>query len=127
MFASTSLELQVMRMLAMAPTLIVMLVGVILAIRRLPAYPRSCWAILAALAFSGFNMLGVPVLMTTFLQMTGGFNSTSDLQLRTFILTLPHSLIAAVSWGLILFAVFDRPSPPKFLVEDDLDRDTLDK
>jgi hypothetical protein len=119
-------QLQLVRMIAMTPMLIVMFVGALLALRRLPMQPRSAWALLAALALNVFDRLGMPVLILQLLEFFGNFRSTPELWLRTLLFTLPQALVAAATWGLVLFAVFDRPAPPKFLREDDLDRDLLD-
>lgn len=127
MLSDTQIQLQAVRAIAMAPAFAVMLVGLIFAIRKMHLYPRSCWAILGALAISTFNMLGMPFLMWALMKMTGGFASTTDLMLRNLLWTLPHGLLAAGSWGLVLFAVFDRPDPPKFLHDEEGDRDVLDR
>ena len=116
--SNSQLEFHAVRTIAMLPALLVMLVGVILALRKMPVHPRACWAILAALALNAFNVLGLPFLMAIVMQMTGGFATTNDLLLRNLLWTLPYGVLGAVSWGLILFAVFDRPDPPKFLKED---------
>jgi hypothetical protein len=120
-------QLQLVRMMAMTPMMLVMLAGVILAIRRLPQQPRSCWALIAALGLSAFNSLGMPVLTQFLMVSLGTFRSTQELWLRTLIFTLPTALVGAVSWGLILFAVFDGRVSLKFLPEHDPDRDLLDK
>ena len=121
--SDSQMQIYAIRTLAMTPMLVVMLIGVIIAIRKLPLHPRSCWAILAAMALSGFSNVGLPVLMGFLLQITGGFSSTKDLLVRNFFWTLPQAILATTSWGLILFAVFDRPDPPKFLHEDDFQSD----
>jgi hypothetical protein len=41
---------------------------------------------------------------------------------------LPDSLLTALIWGLVFFAVYDRPALPKFLVEDaETDEETGDR
>jgi hypothetical protein len=120
----------VMRYMAMAPMLLVMGVGLVLALRNLPKFPRPCWVLLAALALDGFSQLAMPTIMQTIVSMYGGWSNPPGSQshhLLTFVYTLPGSLINAVVWGLVLFAIFDRPPPPKFLREDDPDRDILDR
>jgi hypothetical protein len=126
MYRGGDFELQLIRMVGLAPMLLTMLAGMILAIRRIPSEPRTSWALIAALAVSSFNLLGLPVLLQAAMQLAGGIQSTDDLRLRTLLFTLPHSLVGAVAWGLILFAVFAHAPPPKFLREDDPDRDLLD-
>ena len=125
--SNSQLEFHAVRTIAMLPALLVMLVGVILALRKISVHPRACWAILAALALNAFNILGLPFLMSIVMQITGGFATTNDLLLRNLLWTLPYGLAGAVSWGLILFAVFDRPDPPKFLHEDDFPSDAPER
>lgn len=113
--------------MALTPMLLVVLAGTTLAIRRLPKYPRPCWLILAALAIDAFSSLALPVAMqyvTSLLSMNTGVQNHV---MMAFLWTLPYSLISALVWGMVLFAVFDRPDSPKFLKEDDLERDILDR
>lgn len=123
------LEYQIARLMALAPQLLVMVVGVVVALKRLPRHPRPCWLILAALALDGIANLGLPIVMQSIMQLLS-FNNLNPPQNRvvwSFFWTLPYSLVNALTWGLILFAVFDRPNPPKFLKEHDPDRDILDR
>lgn len=127
--SSMDLEYQIARLMALAPQLLVMVVGVVVALKRLPKHPRPCWLILAALALDGIANLGLPIVMQSVMQLLS-FNNLNSPQNRvvwSFFWTLPYSLVNAMTWGLILFAVFDRADPPKFLKENDPDRDILDR
>lgn len=124
------LEYQIARLMALTPQFLVMVIGVIVALKRLPKHPRPCWLILAALALDGIANLGLPIVMQSVMQLLSLNNNLNSPQNRivwSFFWTLPYSLLNAVTWALVLFAVFDRPDPPKFLKEDDLDRDILDR
>lgn len=127
MMSNSSLEMYVYRFIGTGPTLAVLVVGVILALRNLQRHPRPCWFLLAALALTGFNSLGMPIIMQTVMQMMGGMSGSGNHGLIMLFYSLPYSCLSAVSWGLVLFAIFDRPDRPKFLKEDDLERDILDR
>jgi|GEM_PF-7006759 len=127
MSRSVDFEMYVIRVIAMSPMLLVMLVGVVIAIKRLPRHPRASWALIAALVLAGFNTLILPLAMQMFFQAFNSFQSTNELWLRTLIFTIPPMIVGSISWGLIFFAVFDRPEMTKFLSEDDPDRDVLDR
>jgi hypothetical protein len=115
---SIDVQLQMIRIAAMTPMLLVMFAGLILAIRKLPQQSRSCWALIVATVLAAFHLLGLPVLMNAVLFYAGvNFANTRELWLRTVLFTLPQALVGALYWGLILFAIFDRPAPPKFLEE----------
>lgn len=123
------IEVQLARLFALTPQFLVMLAGLVIAIRRLPKHPRPCWLILAAIALDGMTNLGLPILMQSVMQLftMNNIDPTTNQMAWVFFWTLPYSVVNAVSWCLILFAVFDRPDPPKFLQEDDRDRDVLDR
>lgn len=123
-------EGQIGRLIGLTPNFAVLLVGVILALKRLPKFPRPCWFLLAALLLDGFANLALPAFMQqvmSFISMNG-YNFRGENQMLWMILwTVPYSLVSAVIWGLVLFAVFDRPDPPKFLVEDGLEQIDQDR
>lgn len=123
---NTEFDYHVARIMALGPSLLVILVGVVLSLRNLPKYPRPCWVLLLALAIDGLSNLGLPIVMQTIMQVLSLNNPGQNHVLWTVLWTLPYSVVNAVIWCLVLFAVFDRPPQPKFLVEDDPDRDILD-
>lgn len=123
-------EGQIGRLIGLTPNFAVLLVGVILALKRFPKYPRPCWFLLAALLLDGFASLALPTVVVQINDFFFVFTNNSvgqESMLRFLILTLPYSLVSAVIWGLVLFAVFDRPDPPKFLVEDGLEQIDQDR
>ena len=93
---------------------------------RLPRHPRASWALIAATVLAVFNDVGMPIFMNLMMSSFSTFRSTSELWLRTIIFTVPQAILGAVTWGLVLFAIFDRPQQPKFLRNEDPDRDILD-
>ena len=119
MTSGMDFQLYLVRMMALAPVWLVLFVGVILAIQRIPQAPRSSWTIIAAIGLNIINIAGLSVVMNLAMTPFRSFNSSHELWLRMLIYTLPQAVVSAISWGLILFAVFDRPVPPRFLEEDE--------
>lgn len=115
-----------LRALAMIPTGFILLIGIIFAIQRYGQHPVSSKALLAAMGLFGFHQFGLPVALE-YIEHYFWLPSFFDGSLGDFLFELPGAIVLAIFWSLILFAVFDRPPPPKFLVEDDLGRDILDK
>lgn len=111
-------QLQLVRMAALTPMLIVMGLGLVLAVWRLPRHPRASWLLIAAIALGAFNSVGLPVLLQVLLSRFNTFSTTDGLWLRTVLFTLPQAILGAVAWSLIFCAVFDRPTPPKFLDDE---------
>ena len=123
-------EYHIYRIIGTIPTYAMILVGIVFALRSFPKHPRSSGILLAALVLDGGANLLLPFVMqtaATTIQQLGLFNAANQQGLWALVWTLPFSLVSALIWGLILFAVFDRPDPPKFLQEDDQDRDLLDE
>lgn len=124
-----NLEYHLYRIIGTMPTCIMIVVGIILAVRNYRTHPRTCGVLLLALLLDGCATLLLPIglqTVTTTLQQLGLFNSMNQPGLWALIWTLPYSLVSALIWGLILYAIFDRPAPPKFPEEEDRDRDLLD-
>ncbi len=178
-------EYYFIRMIGWGPALLVLLFGVVLAVRNGTISRRGRWCLAAAMALQAAQMLAVPMIkhaanglmnapaiawnkiiedhsptpqtygnppaledgfyfsdLPTADQLprpkTGQMASLflcpshlSEEQLEqhwqfyrakrwkwTLWDVLPESLLTALTWGLILFAVFDRPAAPKFLAEE---------
>ncbi len=110
--------------LGRAPLLLVLgLVGVV-CLLRLSNRPREHWLLGLAVALLLFGQLGLSN-VTSFLvqQIRGGMrggDETSQLLIQ-FAISVPHSLINAAAWGLLLYAAFSAGSGrrSRYLIEDE--------
>jgi hypothetical protein len=127
MSRTLDMELFLIRMLAMSPMFVVMLIGFLMAIKRIPRYPRNAWALMGSLILSAINNTLMPLMMQVVFQVLDRFQSTNQLWLRTVIYTIPPMIVACISWGLIFVAVFDEKDRRILPPEDDPDRDILDR
>lgn len=112
--------------IGMIPMIAVILVGTVLASRNLHRFPRPCWMLLAALALQAFNLIS-SFLFPFVIRFLNGPSSFVDPSLSYLLFTFSHSVNQTISWCLVIFAILDRTVPPKFLREDDPDRDILDR
>jgi hypothetical protein len=105
-----------------------MLVGAILAAKNLDRCPRACMALFGALGLTLINNLATPILMTIWMQQSGAFSRSNNPMIWQIVTVLPFSIIGAISWGLLLFAIFDgRAHITRYSLEEDPDRDILDR
>lgn len=127
--SSNELQMFVFRFVGLIPSLSVMLLGAILAAKNLNLYPRACWALLGAIGLNLLSNLGLPFVTQVLLQtMRNGLSPQNSPLMFQVVVTLPYSLMAALSWGLVLFAIFDgRAGTLRYPPEDDPDRDILDR
>lgn len=125
MSSSTSFEYEIARLIGLAPNLIVIAIGAMMAYHRMPRSPQACRFLLAALVIEAFSYLGMSSIMGVLMRLISEGNPALEQNhfLRIILMSLPYSLVNAVVWSLVLLAMFghgDRPA-------DDRDRDILDR
>lgn len=123
------LESLTIELISQLPFLVVLGIGLVVACRRRDFRPRTRWSVLLAISIAAVSPFILPYLTMNLKGLFFGDLSNDDWQIYLYLLlhTIPSATIAAISWGLILFAVFDRPERPKFLREDVLEQDILDR
>jgi hypothetical protein len=109
------------RLIGQAPTLLLWLIATLLALRNLRDRPRESWTVLVLVGLEGFSNFALPVVTNVIITLTGGFQPRGENAWGFWILmTMPHSIVNAIQWGLILWLVFGGParSTSRYLEEE---------
>lgn len=111
-------------LLGTAPWLVVLLIGSIICLRRLPSQPREGWLLLSAMALALFERFGIFSLVN----LSWPYISSAGIRglwVIPVLYELPAALVQAGAWGLLMLAAFgaERTARSKYLVEDEGDRD----